>query len=41
VQRGESLWLIAREYGASVQRLRSLNSMGSGGLQVGERIRVR
>ena len=41
VQRGESLWIIAREYGASVQRLRSLNSMGSGGLQVGERIRVR
>lgn len=41
VQRGESLWEIARQYGASVQRLRSLNSMGSGNLQVGERIRVR
>jgi len=41
VQRGESLWIIAREYGASVQRLRSLNNMGSGGLQVGERVRVR
>ncbi len=41
VQRGESLWIIAREYGASVQRLRSLNSMGSGGLKAGERIRVR
>ena len=41
VQRGESLWIIAREYGASVQRLRSLNDMGAGGLQVGERIRVR
>lgn len=41
VQRGENLWGIARQYGASVQRLRSLNNMGSGNLQVGERIRVR
>lgn len=41
VQRGENLWGIARQYGASVQRLRSLNNMGSGSLQVGERIRVR
>jgi LysM repeat protein len=41
VERGESLWTIAREYGASVQRLRSLNDLGARGLQTGERIRVR
>lgn len=41
VQRGESLWEIARQYGASVQRLRSLNGMDARGLQAGERIRVR
>lgn len=41
VERGENLWGIARQYGASVQRLRSLNNMSSGGLRAGERIRVR
>lgn len=41
VQRGESLWAIARQYGASVQRLRSLNGLGSDDLQPGQRIRVR
>lgn len=41
VQRGESLWLIARQYGASVQRIQSLNQLGNQSLQAGERIRVR
>lgn len=41
VQRGESLWTIARRYGASVQRLRSLNGLDSDALQPGQRIRVR
>jgi len=41
VQRGESLWEIARQYGASVERLRSLNGTNSQNLRVGERIRVR
>jgi LysM repeat protein len=41
VRRGESLWEIARQYGASVERLRSLNGTNSQNLRVGERIRVR
>jgi len=41
VQRGESLWRIAREYGTSVQRLRSLNDLRAGALRPGQRIRVR
>jgi nucleoid-associated protein YgaU len=41
VRSGESLWEIARQYGASVQRLRSLNGTSSQNLHVGERIRVR
>ena len=41
VQRGESLWQIARQYGASVQRIRGLNNLSSDNLSVGQRIRVR
>lgn len=41
VQAGESLWQIAERYGASVQRLRSLNDLTSDALSVGQRLRVR
>lgn len=41
VRSGESLWEIARQYGASVQRLRNLNGGDAERLHVGERIRVR
>lgn len=41
VERGESLWQIARQYGASVQRLRTLNDLASDDLRVGQRLRVR
>lgn len=41
VQRGESLWTIAQQYGASVQRLRSLNDLETGTLRPGQRIQVR
>ncbi len=41
VESGDSLWKIAREYQASVDQLRELNDLNAGGLQPGERIRVR
>ena len=41
VQSGESLWTIAREYQASVQQLKAMNDLAGGGLQPGDRIRVR
>ncbi len=40
VQRGETLWQIAREYDVSVRQIRALNDLSSS-LQAGERIRVR
>lgn len=40
VQRGDTLWQIAREYNVSVQQLRSLNDLSSS-LRPGQRIRVR
>lgn len=39
VQRGETLWQIAREYDVSVRQIRALNDLSSS-LQAGERIRV-
>lgn len=41
VRAGESLWDIARKYGASVQRIRTLNDLRSSNLRPGRRIRVR
>lgn len=40
VEEGESLWLIARQYDVSVERIRALNSEASS-LQPGQRIRIR
>ncbi len=41
VDAGDSLWRIAQQYGTSIQRLRDLNDLSGGGLQPGQRIRVR
>lgn len=41
VRRGESLWRIAKRYGTTVQRLRSINGLRGGALRPGQRIRVR
>lgn len=41
VRNGDTLWRIAREYRASVERIRDLNDLRSGTLQPGQRIRVR
>ncbi|MEL6188394.1 MAG: LysM domain-containing protein, partial [Myxococcota bacterium] len=42
VQEGESLWIIARRYDTSVDRLRSLNGLRSGAiLSIGQVLRVR
>ncbi len=42
VESGESLWIIAREYGTSVERIRALNGgLRSNRLQPGDRLRVR
>jgi LysM repeat protein len=41
VEAGDTLWNIARDHRASVQRIKDLNDLTSGDLQPGERIRVR
>lgn len=41
VRQGDTLWEIAREYRASVQRIRQLNELHSSSLDPGQRIRVR
>ncbi len=41
VQSGESLWTIARRHGTSVQNIQRLNSLGSGSIRPGQRLRVR
>lgn len=41
VRQGDTLWDIAREYRASIDRIKSLNDLGASGLRPGERIRVR
>lgn len=41
VQRGDTLWEIARQHETSVRQLRSLNDLHSSSLNPGERIRVR
>lgn len=41
VRKGDTLWNIAREYRASVSQIRELNDLSGGGLQPGQRIRVR
>jgi nucleoid-associated protein YgaU len=41
VQSGDTLWDIARKYGASVQQIRNLNDFRSTNLRPGQRIRVR
>ena len=41
VRQGDTLWGIARQYGASIQRIKSLNDLRSNNLRPGQRIRVR
>lgn len=41
VQRGETLWQIAQQYQASVERIKAMNDVRSSSLEVGQRIRVR
>jgi LysM repeat protein len=41
VRQGDTLWDIARQYGASIQRIKSLNDLRSNNLRPGQRIRVR
>ncbi len=41
VEAGDTLWNIARDHRASVQRIKDLNDLTSGDLRPGERIRVR
>jgi LysM repeat protein len=41
VQQGETLWRIAQEYQASVDRIRTLNDMQGSSVKVGQRLRVR
>ena len=41
VRQGDTLWDIARKYGASIERIKSLNDLRSNNLRPGQRIRVR
>lgn len=41
VRQGDTLWGIARQYGASIQRIKGLNDLRSNNLRPGQRIRVR
>lgn len=41
VRQGDTLWDIARQYGASIQQIKNLNDLGSGNLRPGRRVRVR
>lgn len=40
VQRGESLWIVARKNNTTVARLRELNNLRSNNIQPGDRLRV-
>jgi len=41
VRQGDTLWDIARTYGASIQQIKNLNDLRSNNLRPGQRIRVR
>jgi osmotically-inducible protein OsmY len=41
VRQGDTLWDIARQYGASIQQIKNLNDLRSNNLRPGQRIRVR
>lgn len=41
VRQGDTLWDIARQYGASIQQIKNLNDLRSDNLRPGQRIRVR
>ena len=41
VQQGDTLWRIAQQYQASVDRIKTLNSLRGSSLRVGQRIQVR
>jgi hypothetical protein len=41
VDEGDTLWKIAREYRTSIEQLRRLNALRSGGLSPGQRLQVR
>jgi len=40
VRRGESLYLIAKKYNTTIQKLKALNSLSSSKIQVGQKLRV-
>jgi membrane-bound lytic murein transglycosylase D len=40
VGRGDTLWSIARRYGATVAQLKALNGLDGSGIQAGQRLRV-
>jgi len=41
VRQGDTLWDIARRYGASIQQIKNLNDLRSNNLSPGQRVRVR
>ena len=41
VERGDTLFSLARRYGTSVEAIRALNGSASDGIRVGQRLRVR
>ena len=41
VERGDTLFSLARRYGTTVEAIRSLNRLPSSGIQIGQRLRVR
>ena len=41
VERGDTLFALARRYGTSVEAIQALNDRQSSGIQVGQRLRVR
>jgi len=41
VRQGDTLWDIARKYGASIQQIKNFNDLRSNNLRPGQRIRVR
>ncbi len=41
VRNGESLWLISKKYGVSVNQIQKLNGMKSGKIRPGQRLRVK
>jgi len=40
VKRGESLYVIAKKYNTTIQKLKALNSLSSSKIQVGQKLRV-